>query len=194
MTNLDSMLKSRDITLLTKVHIFKWSCMVVRAGLYKRQSTKNWCFRTVVLEKTPESPLDSKEIKPVNLKGNQPWLLVGRTDAKDEASVLWSPDAKSWLIGKVHEARKFWRQKKRASEDGITNAMDMNMGKLREMVKDREASVLPSMGLQRVRYDWATEQQQQKYTIYYNHATKFEWLYDFYKFGDQCFKNLPTIT
>ena len=52
--------------------------------------------------------------------------------------------------------------------------MDMNMGKLREMVKDREASVLPSMGLQRVRYDWATEQQQQKYTIYYNHATKFE--------------------
>ena len=59
-------------------------------------------------------------------------------------------------------------------QDGITNAMDMKMGKLREMVKDREASVLPSMGLQRVRYDWATKRQQQKYTIYYNHATKLE--------------------
>ena len=61
---------------------------------------KNWCFQTVVLEKTPESLLDYKEIKPVNPKGNQPWLFIGRTDTETEAPTLWPPDAKSWLIGK----------------------------------------------------------------------------------------------
>ena len=105
---------------------------------------KNWCLQTVVLEKTPESPLDSKEIKPINLKGNQPWILIGRTDAEVETSVLWSSEANSWLIGKVPDAGKDWGQKeKRASEDemadGITDTMDMNVGKLREMVRDREA-------------------------------------------------------
>ena len=78
---------------------------------------KYWCLRTVVLEKSHESPLDSKEIKPVNLKGNQPWTLTGRTDAKAEAPVLWSPNANNWLIGKVPDAGKDWGQKeKRASE------------------------------------------------------------------------------
>ena len=67
---------------------------------------KNWCFQTVVLEKTLESPLDSKEIKLVNPRGNQPWIFIGRTDA--EASILWPPDAKSQLIGKDLEARKEW--------------------------------------------------------------------------------------
>ena len=61
----------------------------------------NWCFQTAVLEKTLESPLDSKEIKPVNPKGNQPWIFTGRTDAEAEAAILWSPDAKSWFIGKT---------------------------------------------------------------------------------------------
>ena len=80
------------------------------------RAPKNWCLRTVVLEKTPESPLDSKEVKPVNLKWNQPWILAGRTDA--ETLVFWSPDTKSWLIGKVSDAGKDWGQKdKRASED-----------------------------------------------------------------------------
>ena len=72
----------------------------------------------MVLEKTPQSPLDSKEIKPVNLKGNQPWILIGRTDAEAEAQVFWSSDANRWLIEKVPDAGKDWGQKeKRASED-----------------------------------------------------------------------------
>ena len=73
---------------------------------------KNWCFQ-IVLEKILESLLDSKEIKLVNTKGNQPWILTGRTDAKAEAAILWLPDAKSWLIGKDSDARKDWRQKEK---------------------------------------------------------------------------------
>ena len=81
---------------------------------------KNWCFWTMVLEKTLESPLDSKEIKPVNLKENQPWIFIGRTDAKAEAPILRPPDAKSLLIGKDPNAGKDWKQKeKRAAEDEI---------------------------------------------------------------------------
>ena len=72
---------------------------------------KNWCFWTVVLEKTLESPLDCKEIKIVNLKGNQSWLFIGRTDAKAEAPILWPPDVKVWLTGKDPDAGKDWRQK-----------------------------------------------------------------------------------
>ena len=78
----------------------------------------NWCLQTVVLEDTSKSPSDSKEIKPVNLKGNQPWIFVGRTDAEAETLVFWSLDANSWLIGKDPDAGKDWGQKeKRASED-----------------------------------------------------------------------------
>ena len=79
---------------------------------------KNWCLQTVVQEKTPESPLDSKEIEPVNLKGDEPWIFIGRTDAEAEAPVFWSSDANSWLIGKVNDAGQDWGQKqKRVSED-----------------------------------------------------------------------------
>ena len=79
---------------------------------------KNWSFRTMVLEKTLESPLDSKEIKPVHPKGNQPWIFIGRTDVKAEAPILWPPDSKSQLTGKDPDPRKDWRQKeKRATED-----------------------------------------------------------------------------
>ena len=81
---------------------------------------KNWLFWTVVLEKTLESPLDSKEIKPVNLKGDQSWIFTGRTVAKAEAPILWQPDAKSQLIRKDPDAGKDWRQKeKEAAEDGM---------------------------------------------------------------------------
>ena len=80
--------------------------------------SKNWCFWTVVLEKTLESPLDCREIKPVNLKGNQPQIFIGRTDGKAEAVVVWPPDAKSQLIGKDTDAGKDRRQKeKRMTED-----------------------------------------------------------------------------
>ena len=76
---------------------------------------KNWCFWTVVLEKTLESPLDCKEVQQVHPKGDQSWVLIGRTDA--EAPILWSPDEKSWLIGKDPDPGKDWRQEKEATED-----------------------------------------------------------------------------
>ena len=77
---------------------------------------KDWCFWTVVLEKTLESPLDCKEIQPVCPKGNQPWIFIGRTDAETEAPTLWPPDAKNWLIGKDPDAGKDWRQEKGTTE------------------------------------------------------------------------------
>ena len=80
--------------------------------------SKKWCFQIVVLEKTLETPLDSKEIKPVNPKGNQPWIFIRRTDAKAEAPIFWPPDTKSWLIGKDHNAGKDWGQEeKKVTED-----------------------------------------------------------------------------
>ena len=79
---------------------------------------KNWCFWTEVLEKTLESPLDSKEIKPINPKGNQSWIVIGRTDAEAGAPILWPPDVKNWLTRKDSEAGKDWRQEeKRMTED-----------------------------------------------------------------------------
>ena len=81
---------------------------------------KNWCFQTVVLEKTLEGPLDCKEIKPVNPKGNQSWIFIGRTDTEAETPILWPPDGKSRLIGKDNDAGKDWGQEeKRATEDEI---------------------------------------------------------------------------
>ena len=78
---------------------------------------KNWCFWTVVLEKTLESPLDCKEIQPVHSKGDQSWLFIGRTDAEAETLILWPPDAKSWLTWKDPDAGKDWWQKKGTTED-----------------------------------------------------------------------------
>ena len=115
MTNLDSILKSRDITLPIKVHLVK--AMVFPVVMYgceswtvKKAKPKNWCFWTVVLEKTFESPLDCKEIQPVHPKGDQSWVFIGRTDAEAETPVLWPPHAKSWLIGKDPDAGRDWGQ------------------------------------------------------------------------------------
>ena len=123
MTNLDSILKSRDITLPTNVYLVK--AMVFPVVIYgceswtvkKAWALKNGCFWTVVLEKTLESPLDCKEIQPVHCKGNQSWIFIGRTDAEAETAILCPPDAKNWLIWKDPDARKYWRLEKGMTED-----------------------------------------------------------------------------
>ena len=124
MTNRDSILKSRSITLPTKLfsqsfgfssgHVWMWEL-----DCEESWALKNWCFWTVVLEKTLESPLDCKEIQLVNLKGNQSWIFIGRTEAEAETPVLWPPDAKNWLFGKDPDAGKDWRWDKGMPEDEI---------------------------------------------------------------------------
>ena len=122
-TNLDSILKSRyhfgDKGPYSQSYGFS-SCYVWMWELDHKEGwvLKNWCFWTVVLEKTLESPLDSKEIKPVNPKGNQSWIFIGRTDAEAETLILWSPDVKKWLTGKDPDAGKDWGQEeKEVTED-----------------------------------------------------------------------------
>ena len=202
MNNLDSILKSRDITLPTKVHVVKamifpvvmygcenWALSVDRCCLQALQFSvplidlwirmkrhhfaneslirqsygffsshvwmweldhkKGWVlkirrFRTVVPEKTLESPLDSKEIKPVNSKGNEHWIFIGRIDAEVEAAILWPPDAKNWLISKKSHAGKDWRQEDKGTiEDEMIRWHYRHNGhefeQIREIVKDREA-------------------------------------------------------
>ena len=122
MTNLVSILKSRIITLPTKVCIVSYVFSSSRVWMWELDhkeswAPKNWRFRTVVLEKTLENPLDSKEIKSVNPKGSQSWIFIGRTDAEAEAPTLWPSDLKSQLIGKDPDARKDWRQKEKGAAE-----------------------------------------------------------------------------
>ena len=94
-------------------HVWMWELDHKESGVLK-----NWCFWTVVLEKTLESPLDCKEIQPVNPKANESWIFIGRTDAEAEAPILWLPDAKSWLIGKDSEAGKDCGQEEKEMTEG----------------------------------------------------------------------------
>ena len=114
-------------------HVWMWELD------YKESWTpKNWCFRTVVLEKTLDSPLDCKEIKPVNSKGNQSWIFIGRTDAEAETPILWPPDAKNWLHGKDPDAGKDWKWEEKGQQrmrllDGIIDSIDISLSNLEEI-------------------------------------------------------------
>ena len=124
MTNLDSILKRRDITLRTKVHLVK--AMVFPVVMYGCESwdykeswaPKNWCFWTVGLEKTLESPLDCKKIQPVHPNGNQSWIFIGRTDVEAETPILWPPDVKNWLVWKDPDAVNGWRREEKGMTEG----------------------------------------------------------------------------
>ena len=168
MTNLDSILKSRDITLQTKVHLVK--AMVFPVVVlwmweldYKESWVlKNWCFWAVLSEKTVESPLDCKKIQPVNPKGNQSWIFTWRSDIEAETPIFWPPDGKNWLIGKDPDAGKDWRQEEKGrTEDEIVgwhhrmNGYDFEQAQ--KLVMDREAWCALVPGLQRVRHNWVTE-------------------------------------
>ena len=116
---------NRDL-LSSKLWFF-WQLCTESGTIKKVECWKNWCFWTVVLRKTLESSLDCKEIKPVNPKGNQPWVFIGKTDVKGETLILWLADAKSWFIGKDHDAGKDWGQEQREQQrmrwfDGITDS------------------------------------------------------------------------
>ena len=124
MTNLDNILKSRDVTLPTKVHLVKAMVfLLVMLQMWELDhkedwALKNWCFRIVMLVKILKSLLVSKETKPVNPKGNQLWIFIGRTDAEAEVLIIWPPDWKSQLIGKDPDAEKHWMQTENgAAED-----------------------------------------------------------------------------
>ena len=137
---------------------------------------KKWCFSTVVLEKTLESPLDCKDIKPVNPIRNEPWIFIGRTDAKAEAPILWPSNGraesldKTLMLGKLEGRRRMGQQRMKWL-DSITNSMDMIWAHSGRQRMTAEPGMLQSMQSQRVRYDVATEQTHQ--TIFY-HTEKFE--------------------
>ena len=168
MTNLDSIFKSRDITLPTKVHLVK--AMVFPVVMYGWESwtkeswvPKNWCFWTVVLEKTLESPLDCKDIQPVHPKGDQSWVFIGRTDAEAETPILWPPECEEL----THVKKPWCWERLRAGGKGDNRGWDGRMASLTQWswVWVNSGSwgwtgrpgILWFMGSQRVGHDWATE-------------------------------------
>ena len=153
---------------LSSCHVWMWE-LDSKEG----RVLKNWCFLIVVLEKTLESPLESKEIKPVNLKENQPWILFGRIDAEAEAPILWPPDAKNWLIWKDPDAGKDWRrEEKGTTQDEMVVWHHQFNGPEFEQVGVGQRSwwwtgkpgMLQSMGSWRVGHDLVTQEQWTSFT------------------------------
>ena len=141
----------------SRSHIWMWELDYKESWV-----SKNWCFWTVVLEKTLESPLDCKEIQPVHPKGNQSWIFIGRTDAAAGTAIVWPPDVKNWLIGKDPDAGKDWRQEeKNTTEDEIFGWHHQLEYEFEQApgVGDGHGSLVccSPWGLRRVRHDWATE-------------------------------------
>ena len=170
MTNLDSILKSRDITLLTKVclvqgygfssgHVWMWEL-----DCEEGWALKNWCFWIMVLEKTLESPLDCKEIQPVHSKEDQSWVFIGRTDAEAESPIFWPPYTKNWLIA---EDRPWCWERFKTGGEGDHRGWDGWMAsptwRTWVWVSSRswwwtgKPGVLQSLGSERVRYNWEIE-------------------------------------
>ena len=161
MTNLDSILKSRDITLSTKVHLVKamvfpvvmYECerwTIKKTEHWRTDAFKLWCWRRLL------SPLNSK-INPLNPKRIQLWIFIGKTDSEAEAPIPWPPDVKSQLIGKDPDAGKDLRQKEKGEWqrmrwlDSITDSMDINLSKLQEKLKDRDAWLAVVQGVTKSR-------------------------------------------
>ena len=169
MTNLDSIFKSRDITLPTKVHLVKdmvfpvvmYGCeswTVKKAECWRIDAFELWCWRRF------ESPLDCKEIQPVRSKGDQSWVFFGRNDAKAEAPVLWPPHVKSWLIGKDSDAGRDWGQEEKGmTEDEIDGWMASQTQWMWVWVNSGSwwwtgrPGMLRFMGSQRIGHNWATD-------------------------------------
>ena len=149
--------------MLTKVHIVKATLFPLVMYGYENGTIKKaayWridAFELCYWEKTPESPLDGKEIKPVNSKGNQPWIFIGRTDAEAEAPILWPPMQRADSLEKIEGKRREWQEDRWL--DSITDSVDMNLSQLQEIVKDREAWCAVVHGIAKSQTWLSTEQQ-----------------------------------
>ena len=190
MTNLDSLLKSRDISVLKKVcrvktmvlPVVMYGCELDHKGVWV---PKKWCFQIVMLENTLESPWDCK-IKPDNPKGNQPWLLIGRTVDEAEVPVLWPPDTKSQLIGKDPDAGKDWRQKEKEGNRGWCILCHVSIASCTPWKWiwanarrwwGQRSPACRSPGSQNVRDDLTTEQQQNEPQCVSSQLLLWPWLW-----------------